>query len=197
MITVFINNNPIYLTDSLQFSSEVNFFKLGTIDVLDLVYKMEIGELEVLYFYGIDLEIVFNNFIKYFKVIKAAGGVVKNNKEEILFIYRNEIWDLPKGKLEENEEINEAAIREVEEETGVQNLSILKPLEPTYHIYTYKNKQVFKITYWFAMQTEFSGKLLPQLEEGITQVEWLNGEQTAVALENTYANIELLLKSSV
>ncbi len=197
MLTVFINNNPIYLTDNLQFSSEVNFFELETVDVLELMRKMEKGELDTLYLYGVNLEIVFNNFTKHFKVIKAAGGVVKNNNKEILFIYRNEIWDLPKGKLEANEEINEAAIREVEEETGVRNLSILKPLEPTYHIYTYKNTQVFKITYWFAMQTEFSGKLLPQLEEGITQVEWLNGEQTAVALENTYANIELLLKGSV
>jgi len=193
MITVFINDKPIYLTDSLEFETHVNFFKINEVNILELLQKMEKEKLEIVYLYYIDIEMLFENFTKNFLVVKAAGGIVKNSKAAILFIYRNDKWDLPKGKIEKNEKFKEAAIREVEEETGVQNLQIEKPLENTYHIYIYKTEKVFKITYWFEMKTDFKGAVHPQLEEGITKVEWLNSEQLPKIYENTYANIKLLL----
>ncbi|HBK70907.1 MAG TPA: NUDIX hydrolase [Flavobacteriaceae bacterium] len=196
MITVFINDKPIYLTDSLRFETQVNFFKIDDVAVLELVQKMDNKNIETLYLYDENVDFIFEKFIKNFEVIKAAGGIVKNNKDEVLFIYRNDKWDLPKGKIEKNEAIREAAIREVEEETGVQDLQIEKPLENTYHIYNYKNTKVFKITYWFEMKTSFDGKLHPQLDEGITKVEWLNNEQLPKVFENTYANIKLLLQTN-
>lgn len=196
MITVFINDKPIYLTDSLRFETQINFFKIDDVAVLELVQKMDNKNIETLYLYDENVDFIFEKFIKNFEVIKAAGGIVKNNKDEVLFIYRNDKWDLPKGKIEKNEAIREAAIREVEEETGVQDLQIEKPLENTYHIYNYKNTKVFKITYWFEMKTSFDGKLHPQLDEGITKVEWLNNEQLPKVFENTYANIKLLLQTN-
>ena len=193
MFTVFINDYPIYLTDNLQYSAEINFFRITDINVLEFIKRLEEGEMVALYLYDKDIEILFKKFKIFFKVIEAAGGVVKNNKKETLFIYRNEIWDLPKGKIENNETIEQAAIREVKEETGVKELEIIKALDTTYHIYKYKEKYVLKISYWFGMKTSFTGQLLPQFEEGITKVEWLDQHEIKKVMKNTYANINLLL----
>ncbi len=193
MFTVFINDYPIYLTDNLQYSTEINFFRIIDINVLEFIKRLKVDEMEDLYLYDEDIEMLFEKFKNNFKVIKAAGGVVINNKNETLFIYRNDIWDLPKGKIENSETIEQAAIREVEEETGVKELEIIKALDTTYHIYKYKEKYVLKISYWFEMKTPFTGQLFPQFEEGITKVEWLNKQEKKEVMKNTYANIKLLV----
>ena len=110
-----------------------------------------------------------------------------------MFIYRNDKWDLPKGKAERNESIEETAIREVTEETGVNGLKITKPLDITYHIFKRNGRYKIKITYWFEMKTSFKGNLYAQEDEGITKVAWLNHDQANEALENSYANIKLLV----
>ena len=115
-----------------------------------------------------------------------------NLKNEVLFIYRFDKWDLPKGKLEKDESIEDCAIREVEEECGVTNLNIKEPLETTYHIFERKNKTILKITYWFLMKTDFSGVLIPQAEEAIKEAVFKNEFDTKIALQNTYENIKLL-----
>jgi len=196
MFTIFINNSPIYITDNLKYSSETNFFYFDEVEVFDLVKRLENDKIKNVYLYNIDAISLFEKFKNSFKVIEAAGGVVKNSKEEILFIYRNDIWDLPKGKIEKGEEVMDAALREVEEETGVKNLKIIELLENTYHIYTYKDKRIFKVTYWYKMSTGFIGELQPQLEEGITKVEWITKEQIKKVMENTYANIKQCLYKS-
>lgn len=108
--------------------------------------------------------------------IKAAGGVLyryKNSLAEILLIKRNGFWDLPKGKVENGESIEEAAIREVQEETGVNNISIRSYLCETYHEYVQKGKLYGKTTYWYLMDAgRFNGEPEPQKEEGITDTEW-------------------------
>jgi 8-oxo-dGTP pyrophosphatase MutT (NUDIX family) len=124
-----------------------------------------------------------------FKIIEAAGGVVLNNKNEVLFIYRLKKWDLPKGKIEIGENPETAAIREVEEETGISDLNIVQKLDDTYHIYEHKGKFVLKKTYWFEMKTKFEGKLIPQIEEDIIKAEWLDKNQIIKALENSYKSI--------
>jgi 8-oxo-dGTP pyrophosphatase MutT (NUDIX family) len=100
---------------------------------------------------------------------------------------------LPKGKVEGDEVIEATAIREVEEETGVTGLEIVKPLETTYHIFKRNGRYKIKITYWFEMKTDFSGKLYPQEDEGITKVKWLNEKKTKKALKKSYANIKPLI----
>ena len=109
-------------------------------------------------------------------------------------ILRNGKWDLPKGKLEQNESIKECAIREVQEECGVSGLSIINALEDTYHTYEINSKKILKRTYWFVMNTNFKGSLMPQTEEGITEVVWLDKEQTSEKLNNSFGNIKDLLK---
>ena len=109
-------------------------------------------------------------------------------------IFRNEKWDLPKGKLNQNENIKECAIREVEEECGISGLSILNALQDTYHTYEIKGRKILKRTYWFSMNTDFKGRLIPETEEGITEVVWVDKDQIAEKLNNSFENIKELLK---
>jgi len=132
----------------------------------------------------------FRNFFEDYLLIEAAGGLVINNKQEILVIYRLGKWDLPKGKIETDEKIDEAAIREVEEECGIDGLEIIKELSPTFHTYELKGKPVLKKTYWFLMKTDFSGELIPQTEENITDVKWMTLQEIkTIVFESTYPAI--------
>ena len=110
------------------------------------------------------------------------------------FIFRNWKWDLPKGGIEREEEIADTAIREVEEETGVNKLEITRKLQKTYHIFKRNGKYKLKITHWFEMQTNFEGTPFPQANEGIEKAVWLNPEQIKEALKNSYENIKLLFE---
>ena len=109
----------------------------------------------------------------------------------MLFIYRNNVWDLPKGRIEKGESVETAAVREVEEECGIFNLTIIKKLITTYHIY-YQNGNKLKETYWFLMSSNYDKELIPQLEEGITKVIFKNEADSKVALKNSYGNIKLV-----
>jgi ADP-ribose pyrophosphatase YjhB (NUDIX family) len=131
-------------------------------------------------------------FLTNFIVVEAAGGKVLNSNQEILFFYRFDRCDLPKGHVEKGEHKKVTAIREVEEECGINGLLIEKELETTYHLFFYKDQLHLKVTYWYLMSTSHSGELVPQLEEGITQVVFKNKEEVLKALENTYPNIKLL-----
>ena len=126
-------------------------------------------------------------------LINAAGGVVYNSKNQILMIFRNNKWDLPKGKLEVGESITECAIREVKEECGLARLKILRKLSNTYHTYKLNGILMLKSTCWFEMRTLDAANLIPQHEEGITKVEWVDENDIQEKLENTYGNIKELL----
>jgi 8-oxo-dGTP pyrophosphatase MutT (NUDIX family) len=190
-VICFVNNSENY--NSLFKGLVLNFFTASLIpfiiDLLNNDDKTEVVIIEVE-----DFGNAFITFQTYFKIIKAAGGIVNNDNNEKLFIYRLEKWDLPKGKMENRESIEDAALREIEEECGISNLTIIKQLKDTYHIYKLKDKIILKQTYWFDMRSSFEGNLVPQLEEGITKVEWLNDEQIyEKVIGNTYASIKDLL----
>jgi predicted NUDIX family NTP pyrophosphohydrolase len=123
--------------------------------------------------------------VKMYQLIEAAGGVVVNNQQQVLWMFRLGKWDLPKGKLEKNEKFETAAVREVEEECNVKAV---------YHTYTHKNKLVLKKTRWYAMKSDFTGTLIPQTEEGIEKVEWMNEKQQIQALTNTYSSIRYVIE---
>jgi ADP-ribose pyrophosphatase YjhB (NUDIX family) len=136
---------------------------------------------------------IFNNL---FTRIKAAGGIVRNQKEEYLFIKRLGVWDLPKGKLHKKEPVQDGALREVTEETGLTNLTITKQLRSTYHIYAdRKGREILKETYWFEMLCREDQKLVPQLEEDITEVRWFSASELNIPLQNTYASLRQLLEN--
>ena len=142
-------------------------------------------------------EKVFEKFRSECKYIEAAGGVVFNRNGEMLMIFRNGKWDLPKGKLEKGEVPETGSVREVEEECGVNDLTIGKPLSSSWHTYEHHGNHVLKRTYWFVMQTTFSGDLIPQTEEGITEVKWMKPDEVEDALNNTYGTIVDVIREAI
>ena len=125
--------------------------------------------------------------------IKAAGGAVTDDKGRILLIYRKGKWDLPKGKLEDNEPIELCADREVKEETGLIELELRKPLIITYHTYTEKGESILKETHWFLFDAPGQQILQPQTEEGIFKVEWVERSDLSQYMNNTYQLIKDVL----
>ena len=138
-------------------------------------------------------EVLLKKFLRLLPNIVAGGGKVVNSDGKILFIFRNGKWDLPKGKAEQKETIDQTALREVEEETGVEGLSITKPLEITYHIFKRNEQYFIKKTYWFEMFSDYIGDFKPQKKEGITKVKWVGPKKLKKVRKNIYANIEALI----
>ncbi|WP_445955875.1 NUDIX hydrolase [Yeosuana sp.] len=193
MYKVFVNDKPIILTTEVE--QEIGFknYLLNTVNIGKVIKELNATSLKEVRLIHKNKDKLLKKFLKKLPNVVAGGGKVKNEKGEILFIYRNDKWDLPKGKIEGKETIENTALREVTEETGVNGLEIVKPLETTYHIFKRNGRHRIKVTYWFEMKTSFNGDLYAQENEGITKVEWLNQEQTNKALENSYANIKLLI----
>lgn len=121
--------------------------------------------------------------------IIAAGGIVENENKEILLIFRRGKWDLPKGKLDEGETIEECAVREVEEETGLRSIQQGELIEVTLHNYLEKGTEIEKETYWYAMKVEGEQNLVAQTEEDIEDIKWVKESELPLYLSNTYNNI--------
>ena len=193
MYKVFVNDKPIILTTEVE--QEIGFknYLLNTVNIGKVIKELNATSLKEVRLIHKNKDKLLKKLLKKLPNVVAGGGKVKNEKGEILFIYRNDKWDLPKGKVEGRETIEQTAIREVSEETGVAGLEITKPLDTTYHIFKRNGRFKIKVTYWFEMKTSFTGNLYAQENEGITKVEWLNNKQIKEALENSYANIKLLV----
>lgn len=136
-------------------------------------------------------------FSQAFTLIEAAGGVLKRNNQ-FLFIFRNEKWDLPKGKIDAGEKPEEAAIREVEEECGIQGHQIIKSLPPTWHIYqsTWKGSAgewILKKTHWFEMKYTGIENGTPETGENISEIRWFEKGEFGLILQNTYANLKSII----
>lgn len=192
MYKVFINDKPLFLTSVLQKETDFQYFLLDTVDLQKLIAQYFAGQMTNAYLYYPDENSLLRKFREKITVNKAGGGLVENAKGQVLFIFRNGRWDLPKGGIEKDETIEEAAIREVEEETGCKNLKINKRLQKTFHIFKRNGEYKLKVTYWFSMNTSYKGSLKGQADEGIEQVVWVNKEEIPELLKNSYQNIKLL-----
>ena len=132
-----------------------------------------------------------------FKPIAAAGGLVFNDEGKLLMIKRSGIWDIPKGKVEKGEKNRHAAIREVEEECGISGLKITGKAAKTYHTYVFRKKKIFKTTYWYFMKYKGNEKLIPQIEEDITEVAWKTIDEVKKIIPNTHKSLVGVLKRAV
>lgn len=192
MYKVFVNDIPIILSTKENIGEQYYSVSIKEANIIKIVKKIDKGKLNYVNLYHKKEHKLLKHLKKKLKPITAGGGLVYNSNNEILFIHRKGRWDLPKGKAEKDETIEQTSIREVEEETGVKGLKIIKALPTTYHVLKRKGKYRLKITHWFEMRTKSSEELTPQTEESITKAEWKNFEESQKALHNSYENIKLL-----
>lgn len=176
--------------------NQIHFFKTKKLlkkIIQDFQENQSIKELYIIY---ADVELVFKKFKKLHKFIEAAGGLVKNQTGDLLVIHRRGKWDLPKGKMEKRETPEITAIREVKEECGLSNLTIMHPINKTYHTYKLGEKDILKKTYWFEMNFTGTQKPVPQTEEEITEVKWIKESDLYEVIQNTFPSIIDVLKDS-
>ena len=192
MYKVFVNDTPVFLTSKKILGKNIKCVPLKETNIEQLVDSISKDEKTQYYLYHPNGELLLQKFKKKVEVVVAAGGLVRNKKNEILFIKRNGKWDLPKGRVEDNEKIEDAALRETEEETGVKNLEIVRPLKVTYHFFNRNEKLKLKETYWFEMKTDYNGVLKPETTEGIKKAVWKKKKKWDKTLEKAYANIKEL-----
>jgi 8-oxo-dGTP pyrophosphatase MutT (NUDIX family) len=195
MYKVFVKANLLYISDA-PLKTHKGFRKVTNVEFTDdEVFTNIIPILETEYeepvcycIYGADPVYTWRRFRKQYKLVVAGGGMVRNGKDKILFIFRNGRWDLPKGKADYGELVEETALREVKEECGLHNLILVDHIIDTYHTYDLKGSRKLKKTSWFKMHSDDT-ELIPQIEEGITKIKWLKEEKLEKVFENTYPSI--------
>ena len=197
MYKVFVNDRPLFLTNQISKETDFQLFLLESVDIEQLIVKIFQNKIQKAYLYHPDEKEIMKTLKSKIPVSKAGGGLVFNKKGEVLFIFRSGKWDLPKGGTEKGEDIENTAMREVEEETGVNNLKISKKLQKTYHVFKRNGVYKLKITHWFEMTTDFEGTPIGQIEEGIEKAVWLNPGEIKGALKNSYENIKLLFEEEI
>ncbi len=201
-IKIYFDDTPLFLCDAIDdeldpyvhHDDAVFIDELNTHTVKTMIHEMSLPQIHAGIFYHNDLDQLKKAFYKKFTVIKAAGGKVKNEAGEILLIFRRGKWDLPKGKLDKGETLEECAIREVQEETGLQNISLIQPLPVTYHTYHEGSRFILKESYWYDMKAEGRQSLVPQKEEDITEIKWVHPAELEKYISNSYPSVADILR---
>jgi len=195
MYKVFVNEKKLLLSKHPEeLEKKLSYESFSTLEIaLDLLENTSVKELNV---FGENIDEIWKEFQSLFRIIEAAGGIVNNPEGDILFIKRLGKWDLPKGKMEKGESREESAVREIEEETGLKDVELVKPINTTYHIYVERNgEKILKCTHWFDMNFNGEDTSKPQIEEGITEVAWKNTAQIEnEVFPSTFKNIKLIIK---
>lgn len=215
-MNLFINDTPFFLLRSLQEAwplkhksiidgEEISSLKnlSGAVVIINVSIEQAmifLQELKEFHYEDVSFSILpdFYNETKQlikqdFKIIDAAGGVVSNDKGKRLLIYRLKKWDLPKGKLDKGENFSMAAVREVEEETGVR-VKLKKKITTTWHTYTIKNNPILKRNKWYAMRCLDDSGMKPQKGENIEKVTWMSDEEVAIAFNKSYRSIRYVIE---
>ena len=186
MYKIYVNDRPVLLVESggvpaIEGLNEPDHYlglyqgkKKQLFQYLDLLDKNPDAKQVVLF--SPNLESLWEDFQSCFKILEAAGGLVENEAGETLVFFRRGFWDLPKGKIDPGETPEEAAVREVQEETGIQNIDLGPLITTTWHTYRMKDKRILKKTYWYKMDTSDT-ELVPQTEEDIEEIKWVKLEE--------------------
>ncbi|MBS1669161.1 MAG: NUDIX domain-containing protein [Bacteroidetes bacterium] len=200
-IKIYFNDKPLFLCDEMN--EEINSYahhddavlidEFSTPAVNSIIHEMWQQKIHAGIFLHPELEQLKKAVWKKFDIIKAGGGLVLNEKKEILFIFRRGKWDLPKGKLDQGETIEQCAIREVQEETGLKNIALKKKLLTTYHTYEDSGRHILKETYWYEMAVNSDQTLVPQTIEDIHEVKWVGENKLSEVLGNTFPSIKDVL----
>ena len=194
MYKVFFNQKPLILTNKIQYITDTEpllFIKYSS--VTQIIKALKSSKNSKVFLYHKDMDKLWKGFKKKFPIVEAAGGLVQRTDDKLLFIFRNNKWDLPKGGVEKKELIIDAAKREVTEETGVADIIVEKKISETYHIFKKGKRFRLKKTYWFKMSTTYMGKTKPQTEEGIEKTKWVSNKNIEDILNNAFENIRIIV----
>lgn len=200
-ITIYFKNKPVYLCDELDVDladmrgqpSVIYSEKTTSEGIKEFIRSIFTTDIQSGILVSPNFEKLKKDFFENFEYVEAAGGIVQNEKREILFIFRRGKWDLPKGKLDVGEDPETCARREIEEETGVKGLVFQYRIGSTFHVYEEGGKQILKESHWFFYRTNYSGKTLPQYEEDITEVTWTPTRRVSEPMSNTYGTIRSIM----
>jgi ADP-ribose pyrophosphatase YjhB (NUDIX family) len=189
---IYLNDKHLIVAESIP-ENLTNYQELNNEKPdLNVIYKLVMasdGKQTFLYLCK-NAKVTLRKLSKSIRLIEAAGGLVRNERKEYLVIFRNGLWDLPKGKIEEGEKTRKAAVREVEEECGIKVKKAGRKICKTYHVYQQRNNELaLKKTHWYRMKAEGQDKLKPQKEEGITKACWFTREKLSILTKNTYPSI--------
>lgn len=199
---VYINNKPLVLTTDAEAYIEKNPIAGGYIRFVGAFprnYRLAIQHINKAGTLGAIIEdfsekSLFEELHEFYTPIDAGGGVVLNEDNDVLMIYRRGKWDLPKGKLDDGESIDECALREVSEETGLKKLKLGEKICDTYHVYTQKNQNLLKRTAWYKMKGTAKETPVPQAEENIQEVRWVSEDDLAPLVYKSYDAIREVMK---
>lgn len=207
MYKVFFNDSSIVIASEMKKSSNNNIsyrIDFGSYSAVNqIIYDIEhASESSEYLIYNPEILQLWNYFRSRFVEISAAGGLVRNDAGNFLFIKRLGFWDLPKGKIEKNETPASAAVREVEEECGLSGLQIVRQLESTFHIYrspflNFPDNLVLKETKWFLMSYSVNETPVPQKDEDIEEVRWFALSEFEIPLSNTYRSLYEFLEKTL
>jgi len=201
-MVIYFDEIPFYIFENSDTSIKSMHFPEATISIteadilsIDNLYNwIRKSKAECILLQCENKETAIQSIFKLFEIIEAAGGIVENDNEELLFIFRRGKWDLPKGKLESGETIEVCAQREIEEETGATHLSLQHKLMNTYHVYHLNGRDILKICHWYYFRCEEQYELTPQLEEDITKIMWFNKKDVSIPMSNTFGTIRNLIE---
>ncbi len=195
MYRIYINQTALIITESDPFSRE-NYQQIEAegFEFLQFYLRFKHETTPAIFvLLTSNARRLFKQIKQSLKVVKAAGGIVRSDENKFLFIHRNGRWDLPKGKIEKGEKTKKAAVREVEEECGILVSSAGDKLSKTYHVYEMNGLVILKKTSWYWMKANFEQVLIPQTEEGITEVRWVAPGDFDQIKQNTYPLIRDLI----
>jgi 8-oxo-dGTP pyrophosphatase MutT (NUDIX family) len=202
MHKIYVQNKPLFLADQITPEVEDYLHRPDTIFIDELngsgvrtmLQQLETPDVYAGVFVHPDLDALLDAFKSHLTLIVASGGLVHTKDAQVLLIFRKGKWDLPKGKLDADEELEACALREIEEETGAQNLKLERPLHITYHTYYENRKHILKESHWFLVSTETTSGLKPQTEEDIEKCEWVALDKLSTYFDNMHASIIDVIK---
>ncbi len=201
-IKIYFGNKPVFLCNEIDETiheymhhpDAVFVDEITGPAIKSLLHEIVKEEFHAGILWNEDLDKLKKAFFKHFKPVTAAGGLVENEKGEVLLIFRKGKWDLPKGKLDKGETIEQCAVREVEEETGLKDIVLKKLLTITYHTYDEFGKHILKDSHWYNMKVNGKQTITPQTDEGITDIRWVKKKDVKNYFNNIFPSVKDVLE---
>ena len=202
-IKIYFDDKPLFLCDNVDAALQpyihhddaIFIDELNLHTVKSMIHEMQRPSIHAGVFFHNDFKELKDAFFKKFTLVKAGGGFVLTDRNEVLMMFRRGQRDLPKGKMDKKETFEECAVRETEEETGLNKIKLISPLITTYHTYHEGSRYALKETKWFTMKVHGEQKLIPQASEQITKLEWVKKDEVKKYLQNSFPSINDVLKA--